>query len=178
MRPLLPLWLLIYLSLIACGEKGSMVDLESELMQIKSRPSGQIEALPEITTYNPSPYTGSGFRSPFRSEEEEQENAAKVANTVHAPDLMRQKSELEQIPFEKLTMVGSIQFYNDKHPSALIDDGQGQVHKVRIGDYLGQDFGQVGHISHTGITLEETIQDELGNWIKRPRQLTLPVEQD
>lgn len=176
MRSNLPLSLSLSLLLIACGGKDNMDSLESELMQIKSRPSGHVDALPEIITYSPVNYTGSSFRSPFRSEDEELDNAKKIADTVNAPDLTRKKSELELIPFENLSMVGSIQFYNESTPAALIDDGQGQVHRVRIGDYLGQDFGLVGSITHRGIMLEETIQDELGHWIKRPRQLMLPVK--
>lgn len=177
MRASITTLLFTLLLVSACSGTEDRDALNEQLLQIKSRPSGEIASLPEIKAYTPISYTGSNLRSPFRLKEENNlDNNKKAANTALAPDLTRKKTPLELIPFESLSMVGSIQFYNEKHPSALIDDGRGKVHKITLDDYLGQDFGKVADISHESMTIEETVQDELGNWVKRSRQLTLSVD--
>ena len=38
------------------------------------------------------------------------------------------------------------------------------VHRVRAGNFLGQNFGQIVAINETEITLKESIQDSEGEW--------------
>jgi type IV pilus assembly protein PilP len=162
-----------------CSNDNPMDALKEKLKQIKSRPSGQIEPLPSITPYSSVNYTGSSLRSPFQLNAEELSSSpVSQPSNANLPNLKRTKTDLEQMALENLTMVGSIQFFDEKQPSALIDDGRGKVHKVTIGDYLGQDFGKVADIKEDSVFIEETVQDELGNWIKRPRQLKLSVNQE
>lgn len=165
--------------LLGCSSDNAMNVLKEKLTQLKSRPSGQIDPLPTITPYSSISYTGSSLRSPFQlnAEQESNTSVARPSNT-NSPNLNRTKTDLEQMALENLTMVGSIQFFDEKQPSALIDDGRGKVHKVTINDYLGQDFGKVANITEDSVLIEETVQDELGNWIKRPRQLKLSVNQE
>ncbi|MAC47272.1 MAG: hypothetical protein CMI12_10525 [Oceanospirillum sp.] len=174
MKCLAPLLLLTSVLLSACNGADDIEALNAQLLQIKSRSSGDISPLPEMGVYSPISYTGSNLRSPFRSKEDDFDDDNKAtADSALAPNFTREKTSLELIPFERLSMVGSIQFDNDKHPSALIDDGHGQVHKITIHDFLGQNFGKVADVSHEKVIIEETVQDELGNWVKRTRQLTL-----
>jgi type IV pilus assembly protein PilP len=45
---------------------------------------------------------------------------------------------------------------------------------VRLGQYVGQDFGVVTKISETQLDLKEIVQDDLsGDWVARLSTLTL-----
>ncbi|MDU2871619.1 MAG: type 4a pilus biogenesis lipoprotein PilP, partial [Pseudomonas aeruginosa] len=47
------------------------------------------------------------------------------------------------------------------------------VHRVRVGDYLGRNDGKVVGISEGKIDVIEIVPDGEGNWLERPRSLTL-----
>ncbi len=51
--------------------------------------------------------------------------------------------------------------------------GAGGVHRVRVGDYLGRNDGKVVGISEGKIDVIEIVPDGEGNWLERPRSLTL-----
>lgn len=150
----------------------SFDQLRQQLEQIKSRPSGNIEALPDTPAYQPESYTASALRSPFQLNFNTGHTTQQKGSQPQ-PDLLRPKTELEQIPLESLTMVGTFQFIDEQTASALIQDTSGNVYKVRIGAHLGPDFGKILSITQQSILLEEVVQDELGGWVKRPRQLKL-----
>lgn len=167
-----PAILLISLLLAACSGQDRQA-LQQTLNETRNRPSGTIESLPEQHSRTRIRYTGSSQRSPFRLQIHNE--TAQPSGTQFAPDTDRQKTELEQYPLETLTLVGTLQFAGAPAPTALIDDGQGEIHQVKPGDYLGQDFGKVTAISEDTVFIEETVQDEQGGWVTRPRELTLAV---
>jgi type IV pilus assembly protein PilP len=47
------------------------------------------------------------------------------------------------------------------------------LYQVRVGDHIGQNYGEITAISETEITLKETVQDAAGEWIERPATLQL-----
>lgn len=55
----------------------------------------------------------------------------------------------------------------------LSQKGAGGVHRVRVGDYLGRNDGKVVGISEGKIDVIEIVPDGEGNWLERPRSLTL-----
>jgi len=166
----------ITLSLGACSNDKQNSKLQQQLADIRSRPSGQVEPLPERALVEAPLYTGNTLRNPFSLHGD---TAVAVRSTQqNRPDDNRVKSPLEQQPLETLSLVGTLKFADEKSATALIDDGQGKIHKVTVGQYLGQDFGKVAEIKEDTVFIEETVQDELGGWIKRPRQLKLAVITD
>jgi type IV pilus assembly protein PilP len=44
---------------------------------------------------------------------------------------------------------------------------------VKVGDYLGQNYGKITRITETEISLREIVQDAAGEWIERPGSLQL-----
>lgn len=156
----------------SCSDQQNLSSLMQNLQEIRNRPSGKIPPLPEQPVYEAAHYTEADKRSPFRLREE-LELIRPYSSNQFRPDTQRTKEALEHFPLENLTFVGTLQFSDEKYPTALIDDGQGTVHKVIKGQYLGQDFGRVAEISKDTLLVEETVQDEQGGWIKRPRQLKL-----
>jgi type IV pilus assembly protein PilP len=60
----------------------------------------------------------------------------------------------------------------NKRPLALIqvDD---KVKQVKVGEYLGLDFGMVTQVSDSEVKLRELIQDSAGDWSERESSLFL-----
>ena len=51
------------------------------------------------------------------------------------------------------------------------------LHRVRSGNYMGQNFGVITAIADDGITLKEIVQDADGEWVERTSTLQL-LEQE
>lgn len=51
------------------------------------------------------------------------------------------------------------------------------IHQVRVGNYMGQDFGVVTAISETEVTLRELVEDVNGDWTERSSSLLLQEQQ-
>lgn len=64
-----------------------------------------------------------------------------------------QKFEIDQLSL-KFTITGS------STPMAMIIDGRGKAHPVRIGSWVGKNWGKVSHIGREEITITETIADQ------------------
>ena len=61
---------------------------------------------------------------------------------------------------------------NGKKPVALVKV-DALLYQVRLGSYLGQNYGKVTKISETEVTLREIVQDAVGEWIERSGTLLL-----
>jgi type IV pilus assembly protein PilP len=44
---------------------------------------------------------------------------------------------------------------------------------VKVGNYLGQNYGKVTKVSETEVILREIVQDSAGEWIERQASLQL-----
>ena len=47
------------------------------------------------------------------------------------------------------------------------------LYQVKIGNYLGQNFGVVIDVSESEVTLRELVQDSAGDWVERTSSLLL-----
>jgi type IV pilus assembly protein PilP len=88
------------------------------------------------------------------------------------PDLDRPREVLENFDLKSLTMVGTLQGVGGGL-FALIRDGSGGIHRVRSGNYMGQNYGRIVGISETRIELIEIVPNGRGGWVERPRSLSL-----
>lgn len=158
----LGLVLSIVLGLSACG--GDMDDLDSYINEVKARPGGRIEPLPEITPYEVFAYVADaeGFRSPFTPDSPQ---AAPSTGGGTRPDPERSREYLEQYPLDTLRMVGTLM--QDGTNYGLVQDSDGLVHRVVPGNYLGQNDGRIVEISESKIDLIEIISDGIGGYLER-----------
>jgi len=92
-------------------------------------------------------------------------NAALVA-----PELARRKEALEAYPLDAMTLVGSI--IKAGQPVALVKVDK-LLYQVKLGNYLGLNFGRVTRINETEVVLREIVQDAVGEWIERVATLQL-----
>ena len=79
-------------------------------------------------------------------------------------------SLLERYPLEDLKMIGM--FHINNEPIAVIKVDK-NVQQVRLGDYIGTDFGRIVAIQESEIDILELVQDPSGDWTERESVLFL-----
>ena len=47
------------------------------------------------------------------------------------------------------------------------------LYQVKVGNYLGQNYGKVTKIAETEVTIREIVQDGVGEWVERIATLQL-----
>ncbi len=83
---------------------------------------------------------------------------------ANAPDAARPKEPLEAYPLESLKMVGTL---SQKGVTYALVRADSSVYRVKIGNYLGQNFGVITGITDNLINLKELVQDASGDWTER-----------
>ncbi len=86
------------------------------------------------------------------------------------PDLKRVREPLEGYALSSLRLIGSLRRSSDV--IALIEVER-RVHSVRVGSYVGQDFGRVVAIDERVVEIDELVPDSGGTWTKRRVQLVV-----
>ncbi len=157
------------LALGACT--GGMDDLENYVAEVKQRPGGRIEPLPEIKTYESFDYSAAGFRSPFTPDAQILGADTGGDESMVRPDANRNREFLEQFPLDTLRMVGSLALSDRLY--ALIEASDGLIHRVHEGDYMGQNHGKVISVDDSQIQIVEIVPDGLGGWMERPAAIAL-----
>lgn len=155
--------------LSACSSNNNQ-DILAFMEQVRAESANRIriEPLPAYPPYVAVVYQSAGQRSPFASPREVVTSDISGVLTA-APDLSRPKEFLERFNLAELTMVGSIQHNGVRW--GLIRDGDGSVHRVREGNYLGRNYGLVTQVSESSLELVETVVNGQGGWIERPRNM-------
>lgn len=161
-------------SLFACGE-GEHQDLKEWMKESTKDFRGSIPKLPPVIPYRPIPFDMEGRLEPFSSSKIEPDNrngrngsgkAGGLQPNYEAREL--RNNLLERYPLETLRMIGFLRI--NHQPMAVIQVEQ-HVKQVKVGDYIGQDFGIVVNIAEREITLRELVQDSAGDWTERTSTL-------
>jgi len=164
--------LLLSLSLMSC--KNDMSDLDQYFAELKSIPPKPIDPLPEINSPEIFKYESDGLRDPFSNDLQITTELEKnIENIVEGegPDLNRRKEVLENYPLDGLYMVGT--YEQDGNYWGLIEDPESVIHRVLVGEYMGQNFGKIVAISEDQIDVSEWVSDGLGGWNKRESSIAL-----
>ena len=159
---------LAVLGLTACG--GDDDDLDQYINEIKARPGGRIDPLPEITPYEIFTYVADaeGIRSPFVPDLPQ---AAPGAGVGLRPDAERSREFLEDFPLDSLRMVGTLDIGGTNY--GLVQTSDGLIHRVVPGNYMGQNDGRITDISESEIDMVEIISDGIGGYIERDAAISL-----
>lgn len=160
--------------LTGCSGSGEFDDLQAYVAEVGARPKGRIEPLPEFKPYESFNYSAAGLRGPFTAPVEiklikyQQERAKSNIK----PDLQRPKEYLENFSVDAVRMVGTLALTKDA-VWALLDDADGGVHRVKVGNYVGRNHGKVISINAGSVDLIEIVPDGHGGWLERPRAIKL-----
>lgn len=136
------------------------------------------EAKPNVTPleapkkFDPQAYSSAAAVDPFSTQKLSVviKQEAKQPNSLLAAELNRRKEPLESYPLDSMSMVGSVA--RGAQPFALLRVDN-LLYQVKVGDYLGQNYGRVTRIAESEVTLREIVQDAAGEWIERPASLQL-----
>lgn len=163
------LLLLITSLLVACGSE-EFKDLQDFVKDSGADLRGQVDPAPEIKPYEPFPYENSaGIPDPFKPRKQDSKNVRSTGQ--NQPDIARPKQELEEYPLESMKMVGYLRKGNIGN--AIIRSTDGKLHRVKVGNYVGLNFGQITSIAETEVKVKEMVQDGAGDWIERESTLQL-----
>ncbi|MBD3640197.1 pilus assembly protein PilP [Marinobacter sp.] len=163
--------------LTACTQESGFSDLDQFMAETRAKPRGHVEPLPEFKAYEAFTYSAADRRAPFEPPVDVQLTMVddQPVSDVE-PDLDRPREVLENFDLKELSMVGTLQGPTG-NLFALIRDSSGGIHRVRSGNYMGQNYGRIVGVSETRIELIEIVPNGSGGWVERPRSLSLDEEQ-
>lgn len=153
------------LSLAACT--GGTADLRQYVDEVKARPGPPLEPLPVMQQFETFEYAAHNLRDPFSMPREE----ATGSSDGPRPDPNRRRELLEAFPLDGLGMVGTLGDGGDM--VALVLDPEGVVHRVKVGNYMGQNEGRITRIAENRVDLVELVPDGSGGWIERQASVAL-----
>ncbi len=162
--------LALALALAGCGASDRS-DLEAYVQKVKERDPGPIDPLPDIKQVNTFVFEPGDRRDPFVADNRGSEVAAAAPGSSLAPDPLRRKEELEGHSLDAVRMVGTLE--QNQTRWGLIRTQDGTLHRVRVGNYLGMNNGQITSISEDAIQLTEVISEGPGEWRERQATVTL-----
>lgn len=151
---------------------------ETELRQWMAEVRQQVrpvsQTVPAPKEFTPYTYENRTLVDPFDAQKvvmavARQQHVRATASSIR-PDLDRRRETLEGFPLDQIKMVGTMR--QKAVNIALLESG-GATHMVRVGNYVGQNFGLVTRISETEVQIKEIVQDAAGEWVERPAKLEL-----
>lgn len=133
-----------------------------------------VKPIPEPTKFEPYQYLSESLTEPFSKEKlagilRSGQSAVQRSALIDV-ELERRKQPLEAFPLDTMAMVGTLQ--KKEGLTALVKVGA-LLYQVRVGAYLGQNFGRVMKIADNEVVLREVAQDAAGEWIERAAALQL-----
>ncbi len=142
-------------------------DLTQYINEIKSRAPKKIEPIPEFTSLPDFQYPENlKRRSPFEPIKAAVDHSA-------APDQNRPKQPLESYGLDALKFVGTLE--QDHHTWALILQPDGNIARIRAGDYMGKNYGKVIKVTPSKLTLKETVR-VAGQWQQKITEIKLYIK--
>lgn len=162
--------LLVALLAAACGANHEELQQWMDQQRREAKPS--VAPLQPPKRFDPAPYTMAQAVEPFSSQKLSValKQEAREPNSMLAAELNRRKEPLEAWPLDSMQMVGSVTKQGRPHALLRVDN---LLYQVKVGDYLGQNYGRVTRITETEVVLREIVQDAAGEWIERPATLGL-----
>ncbi len=151
---------------------GAEDELQEWMDQQRKEVKPNITPLSPPKKFNPEPYSSFDAVEPFSTQKltVALKQETRQPNSLLASEINRRKEPLEAYPLDSMSMVGSVM--KQARPTALLRVDK-LLYQVKLGDYLGQNYGKIIKISENDIVLREIVQDAAGEWIERNTTLEL-----
>lgn len=172
-------WIVINILLTSCGD-DPLSDVRNFVAEVRSRPPEPIKGLPEIKQVESFIYQSEIKNVPRRDPFERTDKvetpiqAVKTSGGVPPPNPLRRKEQLEQYELDALEMVGTIYQKDIMWALLLTPDG---LFRVKAGNYLGKNHGQINRVTEDKVELTEIIADEAEGWKERPAAIGIEVKE-
>jgi type IV pilus assembly protein PilP len=162
--------LLAALLLAGCG--GPPSDLQEFCDRTRAEQKPKIEPLPEFKPYEAYLYKVANLKDPFkpadfgaRTMEVAKQTGTGVAIPQHDPE------PLEAFPLDSLKMVGTLEQQSGLW--ALVRATDGTIHRVKTGNYLGQNYGKILGVNENSMQIMEIVPDGAGGLMERAASMKL-----
>ncbi|MEJ7686648.1 MAG: pilus assembly protein PilP [Variovorax sp.] len=149
-------------------------DLQRWMAEQRAQVRPTVAPITEPKKFTPQAYTEASAFEPFNMQKLTQalrrdSNQPSTSGLI-APELTRRKEALEAFPLDAMAMVGSMN--RNGQPVGLVTVDK-LLYQVRVGAYLGLNYGRITRITETELALREIVQDAAGEWIERVATLQL-----
>lgn len=146
---------------------------EAEMAAIRAAKVPGIQPPPQQQPIQEFVYDAQDTRDPFLAPSliEKQKQAANNPGIV--PDTNRPTQPLENFELSQLTYRGSLTAPNGKL-YGMVQQPDGLIRNVQVGNYMGKNFGRVVEITPTQINLIEIVPDSRSGYIEKPESLVSP----
>lgn len=171
MRRLAPLVVVAVAAVVAgCGANHE--ELQQWMEQQRREVKPNVPPLSPPKKFDPQPYASMQSVEPFSNQKLTVaiKQESRQPNSLLAGEVNRRKEPLEAFPLDSMAMVGSIARGGQPHALLRVDN---LLYQVKVGEYLGQNYGRITKIAETEIALREIVQDAAGEWIERTSTLQL-----
>lgn len=158
-------------ALSGCGD-GGVQEVKQWMEDVQRQTPVRVQKLSEPKKFTPFTYGGKDEPDPY-SPAKLSAALAKLqvnSNSAIKPDLERRKEPLESYPLDALKMVGTLEKPGLSYALIQVDKS---VFQVKVGNYIGQNFGMITKISDTEVELKEIVRDAAGEWTERKAKLEL-----
>jgi len=157
--------------LTGCGD-GGVQEVKAWMDDVRRQTPVSVQKIVEPKTFTPFAYAGKDEPDPFSPAKLSSALAKAQANAggTIKPNLERRKEPLESYPLDALKMVGTLQKPGVSY--ALLQADQA-VFQVKVGNYIGQNFGMITKITESEVELKEIVRDAAGDWVERNAKLEL-----
>jgi type IV pilus assembly protein PilP len=166
--------LLTVATLAGCGSSKED-EIRQWMVEERNQTRPKVAPIPAPKQFKPEAYVNAAAIEPFSNQKLTQalkrdSSQAASNGALVAPELARRKEPLEAFPVDAMVLVGSI--IKAGQPVALVKVDS-LLYQVKLGNYLGLNYGRVTKITETEVTLREIVQDAVGEWIERVATLQL-----
>ncbi len=174
MKPVKVLTLVPLVAVVAGCGWGSQSELQQWMTEVRQTIKPNVQPVPEPKQFTPQAYDSKAMVDPFDGQKilmaVARQQQARASASAIKPDLDRRRETLEGFPLDQVRMVGMMR---QSGTNVALLESNGTTHMVRVGNYVGQNFGLITRISETEVQLKEIVQDAAGEWVERPARLEL-----
>ena len=167
--------LLIGCSILATGCENAQEDILKWMKVQSADMRGAVKPLPEIKIFPVVDYLAVTDLEPFNAARIEPAKPEKRRLDDPRLDPDRQREPLEAYALESLRMVGVLG--KSKSINALIQADKA-LYQVRIGNFMGRDYGKVIAIKQDSLELQELVEDLNEGWVERVTTVQLQERQE
>ena len=169
----------LFFSTLVVGCSGNTDDLRAWVDQVKAKPPGRIQPMPQVIEYKPHDYQSAHLKSPFSELEPELETQLQAlhdgCDESVRPDTTRRKEDLERYSLDSMEMVGLVNNKQKKWGLVRMTAGPAKdnVFYVKEGNFVGINHGEIIKIDEQRIEVTTLVPDSKGCWERRTVYMAL-----
>ena len=159
-------WPGLLVALVLAGCSSPSEELQAWTEQQRREVKFGVQPLPPPGRFEPQAYLALQETDPFNPQKLSgaMRQEVRQLDSRMAAEFNRRREPLEAFPLDAVALTGSV--LRQGRPVALVSVDK-LLYQVKLGDYMGQNYGRVVKIDESRIELREIVQDASGEWVER-----------